>query len=430
MTDISGILNGMGVSLEAKAFEVFGAAVQGKISPVLEGVLGNGGTTAIDNNPNPPTGNPNTGVWDPTPYASALTGGQGGFDVKTKFLFKVHFTFTPQAGLQAATLTGGRVSDISQNLTFTVKSIDLPKYAFEYDEVNMYNFRTKVLRKITHEGLKFVLYDTAGNHAQDFLNLYLKLLVPLSRREWSVGTELQDRGMEFSRDYLGGMDSSMRQALQGNTREILSSLTIEQFYLSRDSNVGGNNIRQAIKMNRFTFLNPRLQGFDLEDQDHGAGADPGTINCTFDFDALHMSTGLDGDVRDKDEGGMAAYDLLSGQAPAISKYTGTRNTSGGNRPSALSPFIDIIANQSGRAIGTSISRAVNRAGMGSVAGGALSEVAGSITTGFSSRAASTLRSIGNQAIGAISIPRKPAVVDNSANAQTAENNTSQSGGNS
>lgn len=425
MSDISGILGGMGVSLEAEAFKVFGAAVEGKISPVLEGVLGNGGRGNINQNPNPPGGDPTIGIWDPTPYASALTSGQAGFDVKTKFLFKVHFNFTPQAGLQAASLTGGRVTDIAQNLTFAIKQIDLPKYSFEYDEVNMYNFRTKVLRKINHEGLKFVMYDTAGNHAQDFLNLYLKLLMPLNRREWSVGSELQDYGLEFSNDYIGGMDSSMRQALQGNTREILSSIVIEQFYLSRDNNLKGNEIRQAIKLNKFTFLNPRILAFDLEDQDHEKGSDPGTVNCNFDFDALYMATGLDADIRDKDDTGFGTYDILSGQPIDTTKYTGTRNSAGGGKPSLLAPFIDIVANQGARAIGSQVSTAINKAGMGKIAGGALSGVAGSVSTAFSSRAASTLKTIGTQTIGNISLGRKPKITDNSTPPIVAQNNTSQ-----
>lgn len=423
--DISGILGGMGVSLEAKAFEVFGAAVEGKISPVLETVLGNGGRGTINQNPNPPGNDPYKGIWDPTPYASALTSGQAGFDVKTKFLFKVHFNFTPQAGLQAATLTGGKVADIAQNLTFAIKQIDLPKYSFEYDEVNMYNFRTKVLRKINHEGLKFVMYDTAGNHAQDFLGLYLKLLMPLNRREWSVGTELQDYGMEFSNDYLGGMDSAMRAALQGNTREILSSLVIEQFYLSRDNNLKGNDIRHAIKLNKFIFLNPRIQGFDLEDQDHEKGSDPGTVNCTFDFDALYMVTGLDGDIRDKDDTGFGTYDILAGQPIDTTKYTGTRNSQGGGKPGLLAPFIDIIANQGARGMAGSVSEAIQKSGMGKIAGGALSGVAGSLSTGFATRAAATLKSIGTQTVGSISLPGKPKITDNSTPPFVAQNNTSQ-----
>ena len=425
MSDISGILGGMGVALEAKAFDVFGAAVQGKISPVLEGLLGSGGSSTINNDPNPVGGDPNRGIWDPTPYASALTDGKGGYDVKTKFLFKVHFNFTPNAALEAATLTGGKSANITKNLTFTIKQIDLPKYTFDYEEVNMYNFRTKVLRKVNHEGLKFVMYDTTGNQAQDFLNLYLKLLVPLSRREWTTGTELQDYGMEFSNDYLGGLDSSMRQVLQGNTREILSSLVIEQFYLSRDESITKTEIRQAIKLNRFTFLNPRIQGFDLEDQDHERGSDPGTINCTFDFDALYLATGLEGDVRDKDDTGMAANDMLSGQPIDNTRNTGTRNSAGGGNTSKLSPFIGIIANQGGRLLSSSVSTALQKTGMGKVAGGALSGIAGSLSTGFSTRASSTLSSIGNQAVNSISLGKKSTIVDNSAAKSVSDNNTSQ-----
>lgn len=139
----------VGQGLEAEAFRVFGAAAE----EFTKGTLGN----ILGTTPRPPpitqdaeTSDVNViGTWSETYYAAALA--RASQDTpRLKFLFKVTFRFDPDVLIYLGSLIGRDPSTLQRELTFTIRSIDKPKFDFEYEEVNMYNFRTKVLKRVTH----------------------------------------------------------------------------------------------------------------------------------------------------------------------------------------------------------------------------------------------------------------------------------------
>lgn len=425
MSDISKILPSTGVALEEQAYRTFGAIVANQTNNVLGNIFGTATGSTINQNVNPlPEDRILThGDWNVTPYAPALASGAGGYDPKVKFLFKVHFEFYKAASVMAANLGLDPEFSLNRDLTYVVKQIDMPKYSFEYEEVNMYNFRTKVLKRIVHEPLSFTFYDDIANNAIKFMSVYLQLFQPLARRKWDAGINLEDYGFGFSRA-LGGPDSGMRGALRpsGNQpapKDILRSLTIEQYYLNRSQNhLQGSQVRQALYVNIFTFTNPRITNFTLNDQDHENGATPNVLDCQFDFDALYMDTGKIADDLDKPEGGlMATYDILTGENRSGGQFLNGPTTPAGGGGNWTSVFSNVIANQGGRHVQNEISSALHKSAIGEIGGGAL---AGAITAASGALGNATRRTLGmkNVTPSGIVAPKPPPVVDNSTGGET------------
>jgi hypothetical protein len=429
MFDISGIIKGTGVSLEKEAFGQFGAAVNNQVGGILGPMLGlnkpkpGQADGKGDLNATAAAAGSKPGVWDPTPYASNIGSFKGQYDPKSKFLFKVSFQFHPDV-LSNAAQVGFKQDDLeklTKELNFVVKQIDLPKVEFEYEEVNMYNFRTKVLKSIKNRELNLTFYDDTGNRAMDFMNLYMMLLKPVTRKEYSPTFALNDHGFAFQTSAVA-TDTAFRGVLPGNAKNVLSTVIIEQFYmrLGEGLQLTENNIR----LNRFILINPRLQSFDIGDHDHEAGGIASTIAAAFDFDALHIDTNQSGKSTKIATNKLG--DLMGSIDEAPSFNAGKGQTSAGGE--ARNPFVDIIARQGQRLIQNAVGNVLTKAFGNSIAGQALNSVTSSISGMLGEAGANTLRNAGNGVIQGLARPSPPPLVDNSASSTLSQRLTTKTTG--
>jgi len=391
MADISGLLGGTGVALESQAYKMFGAAVENQASGALSKYFNIGGNKEV-----PKDGVSDDGVWDPTPYASALASFSGGYDPKLKFLFKVKFEFHDEAAQMASSL-GVDTSEISRDITFVIKQIDLPKVDFEYDEVNMYNFKTKVLKNIRHRDLNIIMYDDVANHAMTLINIYMQILSPISRVSQSPTARLEDYGFAFNPVY-SGIDTASRGAIVGNRKDIFRRLIIEQFYIDM-SRKDSTRMSSLVRINRFTFANPRILQFDISDQDHEQGGAANTVSMVIDYDSLNIMTNQDGtsSLVSQNPKGDILFDVDATAAQV----------------SAASPFINILARQGQRLAQSSLSSLLNKS-LGGIGGGALSGVIYNLAGTVGSAGGSWLKSTGNGIAQGIAKPSSSVVKDNGA----------------
>ena len=280
MPDISKLLASAGINLEGQAVSAFGTNTPSNERTIRE--------TAINSVPNAlPPSSPGKGrTWDPTPYSSAITSGAGNLDPRTKFLFNIEFVFDPSV-MQVASSFGIDSLAVGKNLSFVVKQIDLPKFEFAHEEVNQYNFKTKILKQISHKELSFSFFDDVGNNALNLLNLYMKLMSPITRNVPSVDSNLNDYGMEFSSLYTTGIDTANRGVLPNNATQIIKQLKVHQIYIERSTT---GNINDAVFFNTFTFTNPKIIAFDISDQDHESSNVVNILTASFDYDALNIAT--------------------------------------------------------------------------------------------------------------------------------------------
>lgn len=289
------------------------------------------------------------GEWSPTPYAAAFSSGAGHYDPKTKFLFKVKFEFSP--GLtQLASSMGYNLSDISNNLSFVVKSMDAPKIQYDYQAVNMYGHHTKVLKHIEFREISMAFFDDTGNHSTSFVNIYMQLLSPVARmRGLPAGLNLNDFSMAMPPDLNPfATNTNTRSVLPGNANNILARMIVEQYYLQRETS-GSSKADKAVYMNSYEFLNPRIINLDFADLDHSS-SDISLVTTTIDFDSFNLLVGQSATNRAITE--FAAGDILKGSQPTdkTGKPEGKFNN----------PFVNVIASQTSKFAQNSVSKGLGK----------------------------------------------------------------------
>lgn len=263
------LLPGVNLNLEKTAYDMFGGAVRdfggraiGSIGgDILKGALGNEeGEGAA----------PFSGAWQSTRYAADLIQ----YAPKHRFMFKVEFKFNPT---YVEKLMGGREKNA---FTFLVKMVDRPKVEFIYEDVNYYNYRTKVLKEIRHDALSMTFIDDIGNNTTDFFNAYRKSYSPISRNAFPTGLDPRMAamtGMNFSFPLIENQqDTAARGFLANNAINVLDSVIIRQIFA------------HGTRMCEYTFHNPRILRFDFDEVNHETGEGNG-LSVQFDYDALYVS---------------------------------------------------------------------------------------------------------------------------------------------
>lgn len=403
LTDISGIIGQTGAALEHQALSSFGAAVSNQAGELLSGLFS--GITGSSSMAASPKGV--NAHWSPTPYSAAIANGAGNYDPKTKFLFKISFEFYDSLSPLAQSLHSDKLMDVTKDTSFVIKQIDLPKYDFEYEEFNFYNFRSKVLKKISHQELNFIMYDDVANHALDFFNTYMMMLVPVSRQDRDPTMSFEDHGFAFTQD-VNAPDSSMRTALGNTEKQLIRKLSIVQYYLVRSAT--GSTIN-AHKANTYVFTNPRLTHFDMNDQDFDNADAPSVISAKFDFDSMNLITGRDATYVDSHMPSLPTGDILMHMTPAA---TAAAKGSSAQKGNSKNPFISILANAGQRIIQTQVSSLLTKSLKGIPGGGQIAGILSSaVGNPLAMVANNTISSVGNGALNTISVAAKSLVKDSS-----------------
>ena len=181
------------------------------------------------------------GEWESVHYANDLIA----HAPKYKFMFKVKFE-----GFGA------------ENFYYYVTRCDKPKIDFVHQDVNYYNFRTKVKTHTQFHPLSVTFYDEIQNSTNQFFVSYLKSLSGQGSGQWGI-----DKGFgsaSSSKPYKNGYSSGKK-------------IIIEQIF------------GHGTSSNRFIFHNPRIEQFDFDDLDMSDnGISLMTVN--FSYDAISCET--------------------------------------------------------------------------------------------------------------------------------------------
>jgi hypothetical protein len=295
--DFGNILSNSGINLEQQAYSAFGTAISdfsggpgsvgSQVAGILggggglSGLLGGGGSGSSDYGGGSSSGRGplanegyrplpgSIGEWNTSPYAMDLIN----YAPKHRFLFKVIFdTYDNQTFSNL--FSNGR-----NDFQYIIRHIDKPTISFEYEDVNYYNFRTKVLKFIRHDALSMTVIDDINNNFYDFFRGYIHAHSPISRT-WNASESyaaMKRNGFAFSGGSSNAPDSAIRGLLANNNVNILKSIRLFQYFA------------HGTKMNEFKFINPRIIDFNFEETNH-EGNDQGN-HCTirFDYDSLVMA---------------------------------------------------------------------------------------------------------------------------------------------
>lgn len=196
---------------------------------------------------------------------------------KHKFMFVVEFVLNePYAGQFT--------EDVLKELAFVVKRTSRPNISFDYEEVNYYNFRSKVLKRQEYQPMSMAFYDDHNGKAITFWNRYLEAISPLARFQ-NAGDSvfqklLEERGMDFENSTAGtsSLDPQGGGA-SGSATTVIDKIKLYHFY------------KAGTRFDLYTFSKPKIMELQLDELDMSQ-SEGNEVAFTFGYDALFMETGL------------------------------------------------------------------------------------------------------------------------------------------
>lgn len=198
------------------------------------------------NNPNPQglQFQSKGGEWTALHYADDLVA----HHPKFKFIFKVKFEGFEGFG--------------NSDFYYFVHRCDKPNMLFEHQDVNYYNFRTRVLTKTVFQPMSLVFLDEIGNSVNDFFVKYVGSISGQASGKWGIDTGFgqASSSMPYQRGYSNG-----------------KAIIVNQIFAN------------GLFSNQFKFINPRIESFQFDElnMEDNAGS---LVTLQFTYDALVSST--------------------------------------------------------------------------------------------------------------------------------------------
>ena len=161
---------------------------------------------------------------------------------KHGFLFHVRFVFNPPGQSQNG--------DRSKTISVLCKSADLPKFNIEFEELNKYNKKEVIPKKIKYESVTLTFHDDVKNTIRDMWLAYSTYYIAdsgITPEAWAQDdTYLEDR--QFNRY---GLDNNQ-------TVKLIKSVDIYSM---------GNH-----RYTKYSLINPLITSFDFDRHEYGDGA--------------------------------------------------------------------------------------------------------------------------------------------------------------
>lgn len=214
-----------------------------------------------------------------SPYAMDLIH----YAPKYKFLFIVQFEYSQSFA--------GTSSYI--NHAFVVKSTTRPSVDFEYEDLNMYNFRTKVAKRAVYQPINMRFYDDDRNNALQFYTTYLKAMSPIANLN-PDGPNAATEGYENVLLPVAPKQKQINSALGYRVRADASSIGtpgstgIEKNFLRKVTIF--HVYRQGRLMNIYNLYNPRITSLKLDDLDMSS-SDGAEVEIEINFDGMFVVPG-------------------------------------------------------------------------------------------------------------------------------------------
>jgi len=200
---------------------------------------------------------------------------------KFKFMFMVELVFHPEYQHLLSQSLWNKKSEFE----FVIKNSSRPNVSFEYEEVNMYNYWTRIPKRTMYEPMTMRFYDHNANSSNSFYTNYMRAMSPISN-EGGKNT------MIFPQQY---QESSMSARPISRTDEV----TNLQGGASLGSlNNDAPNILTEIRLyhlydwgrllNVYHMYNPKITNMNLDDldmADSGAGSE---LEIQFAYDGLFV----------------------------------------------------------------------------------------------------------------------------------------------
>lgn len=180
---------------------------------------------------------------------------------KLKFNFTISFEWTDMFEAYAG-------DDDPYAISFGVKQITRPNPNIMYEDINYYNFMTKVATRMDFGVTTVTLYDDRNNKAHNIFKNYIEAVSPLANNERSAAQILHQAGQSTSAS-IGALTPA---AVNGPIKSIRVTHFLDHT---------GNRVL-------YDYLNPKIQNVALDELDM-TQSDVNTITFTFIYDTYKVT---------------------------------------------------------------------------------------------------------------------------------------------
>jgi hypothetical protein len=222
-----------------------------------------------------------------SPYAMDLFA----FAPKYKFMFVVQFTFNDPYMQDA---------NFQRQFAFVVKKSTRPSVKYNMEDVNYYNFRTKVTTKADFEEMSMTFHDDIKNTVAAFYTAYTRAMSPvLNYSKWNETLKIDQQGMTNNTNsgkidipgIVGSLPYSKSSSGstgpladgaggEGNTATIIKHIKLFHVY------------DYGRKVNVYNFYNPRIESLDLDDVDMSIDSEGNSLEIKFNYEAAYTELNL------------------------------------------------------------------------------------------------------------------------------------------
>lgn len=191
---------------------------------------------------------------------------------KFNFLFVMAFEFFP---------TFSSWASIAASMAFVVKTSTRPQVEFDYEEVNMYNFWTRVPKRTIYQPMRATFYDDNQNSTEKLYAGYVRAMSPIANLKPDASTTkytLQGDSMAYANGS-NGYAASLGN-LSGEETAIFSRIRLIHVF------------DYGKLMNVYHFYNPRILEFSPSQLTMSDSGDGGEYEINFAYDSMHPEVGV------------------------------------------------------------------------------------------------------------------------------------------
>lgn len=185
-----------------------------------------------------------------------------------------------------------------------IKQSSRPNVTYEYEDVNMYNFRQKVLRRATFEPIQMQMYDDLQDASHSFWTTFLRIQSPVTQLVngdlVNLPEFLENAGMDWYDPNKSTTENASLAQIRSNNGERSRDTTVLANSASTAALPGGHQHKQIIKSIKvyhiidwgrkvvvYNFIHPRINEIRL-DELSWESSDPNMIDVTFEYDTFQM----------------------------------------------------------------------------------------------------------------------------------------------
>jgi hypothetical protein len=248
---------------------------------------------------------------------------------KLKFNYTVSFNFRKQftaSNENPNNLNSDGDIVMADDMTFAIKQASRPNPTVIYQDLNYYNYRTKVATKVDYGTMQLTMYDDVANHGHDIFEHYLKSISPIANRKKNNVNSFKDDGYKNIAFNSGGVNGAEYTSGSGSIGPLpedaadglIADITIRHWFFSEMvSRNDGSQIRSQekpanpnaefgdpdefpqdvtnrydtsnIQFVEYQFINPKVVNMTLDELDMSQ-SDVSTVMMNFVYDSVYISS--------------------------------------------------------------------------------------------------------------------------------------------